>query len=113
MGNNVLLVGTEQRHLFWEAGHLEVVEILLEYGGDPLAKNSQGNSPIDVAKTPEIRQKIKQALAAMGKSNYSPLFSLFLAVCLQREREKWSSQVLPLLVVVVPFHHYIDDRLQT
>lgn len=40
--------GNTALHSAAHRGHLEVMELLVAYGGDPLARDSNGNSPLDI-----------------------------------------------------------------
>jgi len=49
-------------HVAAKNGNMRVVEILLTHGADPQSKDSNGQTPSDVAATPAIAEKIRAAI---------------------------------------------------
>lgn len=47
-----------------QGGHKDMVTFLLEHGADPTLKNNDGKTAADLAATPEIKQILKDAVAA-------------------------------------------------
>ena len=41
-------------------GHLEVLELLAQYGADLNMENKDGETPIDICEDPEIRERLEQ-----------------------------------------------------
>ena len=52
-------------------GHIEVIMLLLKHGANPHAENSQGKTPIDVAKSPSIADIIQGKPAQPSSSTSS------------------------------------------
>ena len=57
--------GWTSLHWASKENHLQIARLLLAYGGNPLILNHKGQSPIDVAKTPQMRELLQKAVLPM------------------------------------------------
>jgi len=48
---------------------LQLVQLLLRHGANPLAKNSDGESPLDVASAGEVTQLLRSEIIASSSSD--------------------------------------------
>lgn len=49
IGVNFFLNGTTPLHMATEKGYSNIVQLLIDHGADPLAKNAEGKMPLDIA----------------------------------------------------------------
>ena len=51
--------GSTPLHFSAEGGHEAAADILLDHGADITLANERGRTPVDVAKTPRLKNKLK------------------------------------------------------